>query len=675
MTPAHPTPDSSLPAFLVPEPVLRRHRRLAGTGGRIRPAALARLCSLYRIDTLAALWSAQHGWLGASFSALELLATTYHAWIPTPAQPVAQRSVFVLSKGHAAAAHYAILAALGAFPRERLLDYKASGGLPAHSDRSVPGVDADSGSLGMGLSKALGIARAHRALGTPARRAVALLGDGELQEGQVFESLLSLRQQDLRGCVALVDRNGLQTDSRTDQIKDAADWRKLLSGIGLHVLTVDGHDPSALLDALAQAGQDAAPTVVLAHTVKGEGTSLTRMPAQATARREGVWHGRVPSAEQYVAVLRELVASADDPELAEALERHLHPQGRSVARSGSSGDREPAVASRTPPTEPGAAPSVAALSTADAFGTALLAMGQRYPSLHVLDADLEAPCRLSPFARRYPQRFVEIGISEQDMISQAAGLALGGCVAVANTYAAFLKRAIDQLAACAAEGLPVIAVGHYAGLDYFTDGKSHQALEDVGLLRAVGGVEVYEPLTADEVAPLLEHLVARMHGELRAGLRSRAAYLRLHRTPALRAVELPAAFAPGRPYVFPAAATGALSPHRVVVSDPHLLASALEVQSLLVGACCPWDVIAVSSYFEGDGALVEQLRGAAQVVALESHLPAGGLRDLLSSVSPVPVRHVGPTHRTGSVRTLTQALAAHGLDVAGLRRELGGLGK
>ena len=651
--------------FLVPDPVMQRHQRLAGAGLDVDPDALRRLCALYRIDTLAALWAAQHGWLGASFSAVELLAAVYHGFIPEPGRPLAERATLVLSKGHAAAAHYAVLAGRGAFPRAHLLDYKAAGGPPAHSDRSVAGVDADSGSLGMGLSKALGLARARSHSAGGGRRSFVILGDGELQEGQVFESLLSLRQQDLRRCVVIIDRNGLQTDSRTDQIKDARDWEQMLGGVGLQVLSTDGHDPRAVLAALRAASEGPAPTVVLAHTVKGEGSTLTRMPAADTARRAGLWHGRVPSAAQYAELLGELTDTAGDHELARTLELHLRePPARATRPAVVTAPRPATVSGGGPPSAP------APRSTADAFGAALLTVGAEHPRLHVLDADLEAPCRLSAFAQTYPERFVEVGISEQDMLSQAAGLALGGCVAVANTYAAFFKRCIDQLIACATEGLPVIAVGHYAGLDYFTDGKSHQALEDVALARAAGEIEVYEPLTAAEVAPLLAAVVRRMQAELQAGERSLPAYLRIHRTPPAHVLPLPGAFSPGRPYLFPARPDGSAAPGRALVSDPHLLLRAVALQPRLLAAGCPWDVLGVSSYFERGGALRDALRGATDVVALQSHLPPGGLGELAGALSPVPVRHLGPRRRTGSLRSFDEVLRLHGLDDEGLHRAL-----
>lgn len=656
--------------FLVPDAAYADVLSSWQRGAAPDPAALARLCALVRLDTLAALVAAQHGWLGASFSCVEILAAAYALHAPDPRRPLAERAAVVLSKGHAAAAHYALLAALGAFPRARLLDYKAAGGPPAHSDRAVPGVDTDSGSLGQGLSKAVGLALARAAAGVP-HPTFAVLGDGELQEGQVFEALLTLARLRPPRCVAVVDRNGLQTDSRTADVKDAADWEAVFAGVGLPVRRVPGHDLPALLAVFADAAERTEPLVVIAETVKGEGSALTRMPAATTERRAGHWHGRIPSAAEYAAIAAELVARAAHPALAAAFESHR------AAAPAPAPASAPAPADRAPhatkPAGSPAPPAPPALSTGAAFGAALFAAADRHPDLVVLDADLERSCRLDDFAGAHPDRFVEVGISEQDMVSVAAGLALGGRLPVTNTYAAFYKRAADQLAVCAAEGLPVLFVGHYAGLDYTTDGKSHQSLTDLALLRAVAAVPVYEPLTAAEVAPLLDHLLAGWAAARAAGGRLRPAYLRLHRTPVTPEPALPGGPAPARgAYAFPARPDGPPAPTRLVVGGPHLLALALAAQAALRERGGALDVLAVSAWDEARPALTAFAAGAARLVTLEDGAPAGGLADHVATVAGAAPVRLGPGPIGGSTRTYVDALAAHGLGLDLLLEALGG---
>ncbi|MEM7308398.1 MAG: 1-deoxy-D-xylulose-5-phosphate synthase N-terminal domain-containing protein [Planctomycetota bacterium] len=620
--------------MLLSKRVFEPYHRAAAEGGDT--AALRKLCALYRVNTLTALNAAQHGWLGASFSAVELLAVIYADFIRAPSAPPESRPALFLSKGHAAAAHYAVLAAHGAFPVERLLSYKEADGLPAHSDRAVPGVDADSGSLGMGLSKALGFALARAARPHPT---FVVLGDGELQEGQVFESLLTLAHLRPAGFVVIVDRNGLQTDSPTSSIKDARDWELVFRGLGLAVERIDGHDLKSVRRTLQAAAGGVEPVVVIADTVKGYGTSRTAMPLEHTGPREGVWHGRIPTHDEYIALVDELIAEVDDPALAEEVRTARSRGAVPVAHPKESRD---------------------GTSTGAAFGDALPSQVGGSPDVVVLDADLEGPCRLASFAQSFPDRFVEVGISEQDMVSHAAGIALAGRIAIANTYASFYKRAVEQVAACAAEGLAVVFVGHYAGLDYFTDGKSHQSLEDVGLFRALETVDVFEPLTPGEVEPLLAHVLARLRADLARGARSRPVYLRLHRTPARLERPLPHAFAPGQPYHFDAEHSVAPDA-RLFASGPHMLALALEVAAVLGERGVVADAVGVSSFFQREDALTRLTAGPRLAVTLESHRQTGGLADWIAAETAAHPLRFGAHAAPVCTRRLADSLAVHGL--------------
>lgn len=214
---------------------------------------------------------AEGGHLGSSLSAADILATLYFAVLRVdPADPARpDRDVFILSKGHAAIALYATLAERGFFPVEELRGYAVPGGrMAAHPVRKVPGVEMPTGSLGHGLSLGVGFALAARLDGSP-RRVFTLLGDGELQEGSCWEAAMSAATLGLGNLVAVVDRNGLQLGSATEQtcrLEPLADrWR----AFGWEVRHVDGHDHAALCRALEP--PSARPLAVLAATVKGHG--------------------------------------------------------------------------------------------------------------------------------------------------------------------------------------------------------------------------------------------------------------------------------------------------------------------------------------------------------------------------------------------------------------------
>lgn len=659
-----PTGAEPLTPFLVDRNRMGRLLDAIGYAtGDCRYGFLEKLCAIHRINTLAGLFAARHGWLGASFSAMEILSVIYHLRICDPALPAARRDLMILSKGHAAMGQYAILAALGLLPIEKLLDYKTLGGLPAHCDHSVPGVDTDSGSLGQGVSKALGLAVARRRAGIP-HRCFVLLGDGELQEGQVFESLLTHARLGLTSCIPIIDRNALQSDSRCEDIKDAQDWAGVLAGIGLRVFTCDGHSVKALDQTLQTAAECGRPSIVIAETVKGYGTSMTGMPPR-TARRQGIWHARIPDRREYLEMTSELVERVGDGDITSAFAswRREH---ASAPASGA----------------PGASAAVggeAARSTAEGFVAGLLDAMARQKMLFVLDADLEKSCRLTEVALRYPERFIEVGISEQDMTSIAAGLAIGGGVAVTNTYASFHKRALDQLFALSAEGLPVIVAGHYAGLDYHTDGKSHQSLNDIGLVRALGGFDVFEPLTPEDAGNLLAMLLERYASDRSAGRRSTPAYLRLHRTPLAEPLPKPDEEAPlrwrrwQRGHAKGGVESGVI---RFFSSDPHLLAMALawcaEQADQAAGL---FEVIGFVDYSDADGELARLARSARQAVMLESHFPAGGPAEWLAARAGTSVLRFGPAHPVGSTRMFSEMLQAHGMTgktLAGLLKTVRG---
>lgn len=620
---------------------------LGYASGDCRFGFLDKLCVIHRINTLAGLFAANHGWLGASFSAIEILSVLYHLRVGDPALPAAGRDLVVLSKGHAAMAQYAVLAACGLFPIEKLLKYKTIPGLPAHCDRSVPGVDTDSGSLGQGLSKALGLSLARRRAGI-SHHCYVLLGDGELQEGQVFESMLSHARLGLTGCIPIIDRNFLQSDSQCAEIKDAHDWNGLLTGIGLRVFTCDGHSVRSLDQTLKAAAECGRPAIVIAETVKGYGTSLTGMAPQ-TARRQGVWHACIPDRCEYLAMVAELVERLGDSDITNAFAAWR----RAYAM-------ESVVAAPASPAPVGVATS---RSTAAGFVAALQEAMPLRKMLFILDADLEKSCRLTDIALGYPDRFIEVGISEQDMASIAAGIALGGGVAVVNTYAAFHKRALDQLFAISAEGLPVIVAGHYAGIDYHTDGKSHQSLNDIGLFRALGGFDVYEPLTPEDAGNLLTLLLDRYAADRAAGRRSTPAYLRLHRTPLADQLPKPADEAPlrWRRWRFDRTGGGSESGRiRLFSSDPHLIAMAMEwAAGRSETVAGQYELIGFLDYSDPDGNIAGLARSARHAIMLESHFPAGGPAEWLAARAGTPVSRFGPVRPAGSARTFAEMLHAH----------------
>ncbi len=271
------------------------------------PADLARLRELarrIRKDILVMLHRAGSGHTGGSLSATDILVALFFAKMRhRPAEPRwPERDRFVLSKGHAAPAYYAVLAHGGYFDPAELLTLRQLGScLQGHPDCLLtPGVEVSSGSLGQGLSVAQGMALGLRLDKRPSR-VYALLGDGECQEGQVWEAAMSAAHFGLDNLCIVVDANDLQIDGRVSEIMNVQPLAEKFAAFGWHTLECDGHDFAPLLAALDKAETvKGRPTAVIARTIKGKGVSIFEGQVK--------YHGVAPTDEELAQALRELDA-------------------------------------------------------------------------------------------------------------------------------------------------------------------------------------------------------------------------------------------------------------------------------------------------------------------------------------------------------------------------------
>ena len=263
---------------------------------------LQALCKQVRRDIISSVTAAKSGHPGGSLSAVEILVALYFEKmnIDTKQPDMPNRDRFVLSKGHAAPVLYAALAERGYFDPAELQNLrKLHSFLQGHPDaKKCPGVDASTGSLGQGISVAVGMALGAKLSGNGAQ-VYTLCGDGELQEGLVWEAAEAAAHYKLDNLTVLVDNNGLQIDGRNCDVMDVRDIAAKFAAFGFETLTVaDGNDIQQVLSALNQPRTPGMPRMILCHTVKGKGVSF--MENQAG------WHGKAPSAEQCALALQEL---------------------------------------------------------------------------------------------------------------------------------------------------------------------------------------------------------------------------------------------------------------------------------------------------------------------------------------------------------------------------------
>ena len=554
-------------------------------------AALLDVITLYnRINALSTIHHAGRGWIGASFSIAEIMTALYFdaAHLDRPDDPA--RDTVLLSKGHASVMQYAVLAAKGLLSIRDLQHFNCPNGPQAHTDRSTPGIETNTGSLGQTLSKAAGLA-----LGG-AHRVFVILGDGELQEGQNYEAFMTLHQNRLAQVVPIIDRNGIQSDSEIGDIKAIPDLEGVLRGFGFQTMTFNGHDMPAVLEALRAACEAQAPTVLIANTRKASGVSF--MEADHTRRRAFSWHGRAPERQDYLAALREW---ADKPQarLIQSALRDFLDHATPEAPIANATDEE-------------------ALPTGPFFGRHLAQRAIHDARIILLDADLEKSCRLTDFARNCPDRFIEMGIAEQDMVSCAGGLALRGKIPVVNTFTAFLRRAFEQTYTNATEHSRVIYAGHYAGLSYFTDGKSHQCTGDVAMMRSIPGMRVVYPAFNEEIPQILSWYLDQTDAD--------PLYLRLHAKPCpLQAVSpvIPL-FNYGRGFFL--RRNGARD--CILTSGPHMTQYCAAAVDTLAENGIPFDLCIVSSLTDLQPEWTADIAGAyAGLVIAEELFDTGGLFD------------------------------------------------
>lgn len=262
-----------------------------------------------RVDIIRMLTEAGSGHPGGSLSAAEIVTALYfHKMRHRPQDPFwADRDRFVLSKGHCCPVLYAALAKTGYFPQEELLTLRKLGSrlqghpYPGRPGERLPGVEAATGSLGQGLSIAIGMALAGR-LAKKTYRVYAMLGDGECQAGQIWEAAMLAPKYQLDSLCAIVDRNKIQNDDFVESTLSLEPFRAKWEAFGWHVIEVNGHDIKQVLEALEAAEAiKGKPTVIIADTIKGKGVSFMENNPD--------WHGKAPTREESDRAIREILAA------------------------------------------------------------------------------------------------------------------------------------------------------------------------------------------------------------------------------------------------------------------------------------------------------------------------------------------------------------------------------
>jgi len=550
--------------------------------------------ALTRINTLYMVMRAGSGHLGSSFSAADIVSWAFLEEMQRPL--AADGDLYFSSKGHDAPGLYAALIGLGGLDERFLHTLRRIGGLPGHPDVGTPHMPFNTGSLGMGISKAKGVILANRMSGRQ-QRLYVLTGDGELQEGQNYEALAGAVHRGMGELTVVVDHNKIQSDTWVSSVSDLGDVEARFAGFGWGVLRCDGHDFAALRDAFATRREryPDLPAVIVADTVKGAGCTTFA----ATSMPPGEWryrfHSGAPSAEAYLAAHAELVAHAEQV-LADAA------AGPLALTAGSPLNRPAPAGSPTFP---------------QIYGEMLADLAETDDRVVAMDADLVLDTGLIPFHLRHPQRFVECGIAEQDMVSMAGGLAANGFVPFVHSFSCFLhSRPNEQIYNNATEGSKVVYVGSLAGLLPAAPGHSHQAVRDISAVGGVPGLYVLEPASPAQVRAATRFCLDTSH----------SVFLRLASVPCPPEVsQLPA------PPLMPGRGDVLRSGGRTVAigSGPVVLAQLLQAAEQLAAEGHDLTVVNLPWLNHVDPSWLGEL-AADDIIVVENHYTRGGQADVVA---------------------------------------------
>ncbi|MGD9850239.1 MAG: transketolase C-terminal domain-containing protein [Nitrospirales bacterium] len=624
----------------IPYTEFERIRSLSISRGT-RVSLFADMC---RFNVLYMIARAGSGHIGSSFSSLDIVSWLLLEELDLAPTPQSPGDVFLSSKGHDAPGYYSALIGLGKLDFELLHKLRRIDGLPGHPDVATTGIATNTGSLGMGISKAKGMVWANRFF-SRSGRVFVMTGDGELQEGQFWESLISAANHGLHEITAIIDHNKLQSDTFVKQVSDLGDLEAKLQAFGWRVERCDGHDLAAFEKTLHSLRGETRPQIIIADTIKGRGVSFmehTTLDSDVAMYR---FHSGAPDADSYQRAIGEI-------------KNRLSQRIKEVSA-------EP-IKFENIQNEEKVPVSPKAQRLIPAYSQALLLQAEKHKNLVVLDADLVLDTGLIPFRDRYPERFFECGIAEQDMVSMAGGMALKGLIPLVHSFACFLSaRPNEQIYNNASEKTKVIYVGSLAGVIPGGPGHSHQAVRDISTLAAIPNLISMEPSCEDEVNLLLNWCLNET---------DESSYLRLVSIPCEIPFQLPKSY---RPNLGQGVTLVEGTDVVLIAYGPVLLSAAVEAADhLLKEKGMTVKVLNLPWLNRIDDKWLRQAVGnCPRAFCLDNHYQIGGQGELIAKTfaawpnNQIDVQFIGLTNFP-SCGTNSEVLSAEKLDPEHLIRKL-----
>ncbi len=599
---------------------------------------LGKLCQAIRYDILTSTTEAGSGHPTSSLSAVELITTLFFAGF------YQDRDHFILSKGHASPLLYSLYHRAGAIDSKKLMTLRKFGSvLEGHPTPRFPYADVATGSLGQGLSVGVGMAlglklRVNR-LGSPYRQTSdvkripnvwVLLGDSEMAEGQVWEAMEIASFYKLNNLVGIIDVNRLGQNGQTMAGWDLQYYGKKAEAFGWEPIVVeDGNDIKQVFSALKKAsnqaeiqppGLNGRPKMIIAKTIKGKGVSFLE--------NQNGWHGKPLNKEELEKALKEL--GEVDQNVRGKIELSQFAVGGEEAGIPAARRLGGVVAGRalTGGNPKQNLPQIAGpVATREAYGDALVELGEENPDIVVVDGEIANSTYQNKFAKKFPERFFQMFIAEQNMVSVALGLQKIGFLPFVSTFAAFLTRSFDQIRMAQYSQADLKIVGSHAGVSIGQDGPSQMGLEDISMMRSVLKSIVLYP--ADGVAAKkLTRLITDYQG---------LSYLRTARLKTPTIYDEKEKFEIGGLKVHKIVGVGHDRPGEkikaLIIAAGITLHEALKAQRELAKENLETIVVDLYSVKPfAEKALLELVEQTKNVIVVEDHYPYGGLGDAVGSL-------------------------------------------
>ena len=465
------------------------------------------LADIFRINTLYMITKAGSGHIGSSFSSLDIVTWLFTQEMKNPNEPDKKNSdIYFSSKGHDVPALYNVLIGTERLDFDYIHKLRRLDGLPGHPDIVTPYIMTNTGPLGMGISKAMGMAIAQR-LDDKNGQIYVLTGDGELQEGAFWESLQPAANGSFGEITVIVDHNKIQSDTWIKNVSDLGDLEQKFRAFGWEVARCNGHDFNKLAQVFDRFKKvKTKPKILIADTKKGKGVKFMENVAG-----DGMYkfHSGAPDFETWQKAFSEL---------ADRVNKKLKSAGLGPLVF-EEAVYEPKAVLKNPQ------------KLISAYGDELVRIAKRRKDIVSLDVDLVLDTGLILFKSKFPKRHIECGIAEQHMVSVAGGLALEGKLPIVHSFACFLStRPNEQIYNNSSEGKKIVYVGSLAGLLPGGPGHSHQSVRDVSVVGSIPNLTIIEPSCEQETRLALRWAVGENKG---------SSYLRLVSIPIEAPYRLP----------------------------------------------------------------------------------------------------------------------------------------